>query len=57
MDTLSILVVDDDPQIRDLLTTFLERDGYDLETADSARSAIACLEAGEFDIVLTDKNR
>jgi DNA-binding NtrC family response regulator len=51
-----ILVVDDDPQIRDLLTTFLERDGYDIETADSARSAIACLENDTYDIVLTDKN-
>ena len=51
-----ILVVDDDPQIRDLLKTFLERDGYDIETADSAHSAIACLEIGDYDIVLTDKN-
>jgi len=51
-----ILVVDDDPQVRDLLTTFLEREGYDIETADSAHSAIACLEAGKYDIVLTDKN-
>lgn len=51
-----ILVVDDDPQVRDLLTTFLERDGYDIETADSAHSAVACLEADEYDIVLTDKN-
>jgi len=51
-----ILVVDDDPQIRDLLTTFLERDGYEIETTDSARSAITAMESGEFDIVLTDKN-
>lgn len=51
-----ILVVDDDPQIRDLLTTFLERDGYEIETADSARSAIAAMESSDFDIVLTDKN-
>jgi len=51
-----ILVVDDDPQIRDLLTTFLEGDGYDIETADSAHSAMTCLASGEYDIVLTDKN-
>jgi len=51
-----ILVVDDDPQIRDLLTTFLKRDGYEIETADSARSAMTCLSSGEYDIVLTDKN-
>jgi len=51
-----ILVVDDDPQIRDLLTTFLERDGYEIETADSARRAITAMENGAFDVVLTDKN-
>jgi len=51
-----ILVVDDDSQIRDLLTTFLERDGYEIETADSARSAITAMENSAFDIVLTDKN-
>jgi len=51
-----ILVVDDDAQIRDLLTTFLERDGYEIETADSAHSAITAMENSAFDIVLTDKN-
>ena len=51
-----ILVVDDDPQIRDLLTTFLERSGYETETAVSAQSAIARLQAGEYDVILTDKN-
>ena len=51
-----ILVVDDDPQIRDLLTTFLERDGYEIDTADSARSAVTAMESSTFDVVLTDKN-
>ncbi|MCP3952165.1 MAG: response regulator [Desulfobacterales bacterium] len=51
-----ILVVDDDPQIRVLLTAFLERGGYETETADSAHSAITRMETGEYDIVLTDKN-
>lgn len=52
----SILVVDDDPQIRNFLTTFLKREGYDIETAESARSAIDMLKAGEYDVVITDKN-
>lgn len=51
-----ILVVDDESQIRDLLTTFFNRGGYDIETADSVDSAIACLKAGKYDIVITDKN-
>lgn len=51
-----ILVVDDDPQIRNFLTTFLKREGYDIETAESARSAIDMLKAGEYDVVITDKN-
>ncbi len=51
-----ILVVDDDPQIRDLLATFLERNGYEIETADCTTSAIASLQVNEYDIVLTDKN-
>jgi DNA-binding response OmpR family regulator len=52
----SILVVDDDPQIRNFLTTYLKREGYDIETAESARSAIDLLKAGEYDVVITDKN-
>ncbi len=51
-----ILVVDDDPQIRDLLTTFLKRSGYETETADCAQSAITNLQANQYDIILTDKN-
>jgi DNA-binding response OmpR family regulator len=52
----SILVVDDDPQIRNFLTTFLKREGYDIEAAESARSAIDMLKADEYDVVITDKN-
>ena len=51
-----ILVVDDDPQICDFLTTFLEKNGYETDTADSAQSAISRLQTRKYDIILTDKN-
>jgi len=51
-----ILVVDDEPQVRDLMTALFEREGYDVETADSAHSAIASLGVSKYDIVITDKN-
>ena len=51
-----ILVVDDEPEICDLLSTFFKNAGYDVETADSVQSAIGRLEIGEYDVVITDKN-
>jgi DNA-binding NtrC family response regulator len=50
----SILAVDDDPTILDLLEDVLEEAGYDVEKADSVSRAVELAQGREFDVVLTD---
>ncbi|RMG43052.1 MAG: response regulator [Acidobacteria bacterium] len=51
----NILVVDDNPSVRDLLREGLEAFGYEVQTAASAAEARRRIEAGgEFDLVLCD---
>jgi len=49
-----ILVVDDDPVSRAMLTQLLEQDGHRVETAADGRRAIEMLHADPFDVVLLD---
>jgi DNA-binding NtrC family response regulator len=49
-----ILLVDDDQIILDSLGTFLRQDGYDLTTATRVDQATHCLQAGRYDLVITD---
>ena len=50
-----ILVVDDEPNIRDVLKMLLEEDGYEVETADNGRRAIEMLENAALpDLVISD---
>ncbi|PKN56429.1 MAG: Fis family transcriptional regulator [Deltaproteobacteria bacterium HGW-Deltaproteobacteria-14] len=54
VEAVSILVVDDEPAIRDSLTSWFEEDGFDVESAEDARAALSKLDARRFDIVLLD---
>ena len=49
-----ILIVDDDPGIRDLLTIALTRAGYGTVETGSAEEALQMLEAGPISLVLLD---
>jgi len=49
-----ILVVDDEPGIREIVGTILEEDGYQVRRAASVREARDHLAADPFDLVLTD---
>ena len=49
-----ILVVDDDRQLRSLLSEFLEMQGYDCVAAADAAQARAFLRSENFQVVLTD---
>lgn len=54
-DALSqILVVDDEPQVRNLIATILRNDGHQVETADSCEEACTLLSSDEYDLVFTD---
>ena len=49
-----ILVVDDEPQILDLLSTVFRGHGWEVTGAGSAAEGIEKLERGQFDVILTD---
>lgn len=51
---LHILVVDDEPSIRQALCRFLERDGHNVVAADSGSGAIAAARTESFDAILLD---
>ena len=52
----SILVVEDDEDIRSMTLTILQAAGASVEGAASAAEAIACLEKTDFDAVVLDWN-
>ncbi len=49
-----ILVVDDDPGLLRLLTIRLRAENYDVESADGAATALACISRFRPDLVITD---
>ena len=49
-----ILVVDDDPECRDILMRLLTLSDYEVETVESGRDAVELLKRAEFKLVLTD---
>src|SRR3972149_3071410 len=51
---VSILAVDDDPYVRDSITSFLNECGYSVIACDNAIDAMARLRGNKVDVVLTD---
>lgn len=49
-----ILIVDDEPGIRDSLSGVLEDEGYETSSAASGEECLAALEKSDFDVVLLD---
>ncbi|CAB4558389.1 unannotated protein [freshwater metagenome] len=49
-----VLIVDDEPNIRDLLATSLRFAGFDIQTAANGTSAVAAVTESEPDIILLD---
>jgi len=49
-----ILVVDDEPQIRDLLSVYLIRQGFDVVTAASSQETLESLDKNAIDMVVLD---
>ncbi len=52
----SVLVVDDDPEMRALLLDVLRNEGYDVGEAKDGTEAVLALRARRFDVILMDKN-
>ena len=53
-DAPHLLVVDDDRRIRDLLSRYLQREGYRVTTAKNADDARAKLDGLTFDLLILD---
>ena len=53
-DRLRILVVDDEPTITRMVAMMLGPHGHDLTLASSGEEALARLDAGSFDLILSD---
>jgi len=49
-----ILVVDDDPGVRDVVRSMLETEGYTVSIAENGREALAALKTADFDVIITD---
>jgi len=54
MPDLNVLVVDDEPAVRQVLAAAIGKAGYAVETAASASEALARLDKAPFDVVLSD---
>ena len=50
----SVLVVDDEESMRELLEIVLSNDGYKVQSVPSVEDACSNLKSGSFDVVLTD---
>jgi len=51
---MRILIVEDDPDARKVLSLILKLDGFEVMTASGGQEAIDCLEAEALDLVLLD---
>jgi DNA-binding NtrC family response regulator len=52
----SVLVVDDDPEMRELLLDVLRNEGYEVAEAQDGTEAVLALRARSFDVIVMDKN-
>ena len=50
----TVLAVDDDPLVRDMVAALFDEAGFEATVVDSAADALACVEERDFDVVLTD---
>jgi DNA-binding response OmpR family regulator len=51
-----VLVVDDDAEMRALITEELRQEGYEVAEARDGAEAVLAVRAGSYDVILMDKN-
>lgn len=49
-----VLVVDDEENIREVLSNYLESMNYDVQTAEDGQDALNTYQKGEFDLIISD---
>jgi DNA-binding response OmpR family regulator len=52
--TRTILIIDDQPEIRELISLYLEKDGYHIIEADNGNEAIQTIHDHKIDLILVD---
>jgi DNA-binding NtrC family response regulator len=52
----SVLIIDDDSEVRDMLSSILEDEGYSVEAVGDGKQAIKTCEKLPFDVALVDIN-
>jgi len=52
---LHVLVVDDEPIVREVITEYLTVDGHQVETADGGRDGLEKFQKNQFDLVFVDR--
>ncbi len=52
---LRVFLVEDDPEVRDLVSEYLTGDGHTVETAANGREGLEKFHPDRFDVVITDK--
>jgi PAS domain S-box-containing protein len=50
----NVLVVEDNPEVADVTVSMLEQLGYDVQVASDAAAALSAIDAGSFDLVVSD---
>ena len=53
--TLRILVVEDEPLVREVLSVYLAEDKHEVTVAENGRDGLEKYQAGTFDLVMTDR--
>jgi len=53
--SLSVLIVDDEPLVRQVVTDYLQGDGHRVESSSNGNDALEKFKKGHFDLVVTDR--
>jgi PAS domain S-box-containing protein len=53
--SLHILVIDDEKVVRDVIAEYLRADGHIVDLADGAASGLGWINAGSYDLIVTDR--
>lgn len=54
MDNTCILVVDDNPEIREIINVLLSGEGFDVQEAENGNQALTLIEKQNFDLIILD---
>jgi CheY-like chemotaxis protein len=52
---LKILLVDDEPTVRDVLSEWLQDDGHSVQTAEDGMCGLEMFKTGAWDLIITDR--